>query len=77
MTAIDGGSGDVENTAVLVAHVTYGGGTVDVPMRWRGNTPFPADQYLARRAEGEEMWTGAWNGRRWMRRSGQHQVTRR
>ena len=46
MTAIDGGSGEVENTAVLVAHVTYGGSTVDVPMRWRGNTNFPADQYL-------------------------------
>jgi hypothetical protein len=57
MTAIDGGSGEVENTAVLVAHVTYGGRTVDVPMRWRGNTPFPADQYL--RAP-KEMWTGAW-----------------
>jgi hypothetical protein len=57
MTAIDGGSGEVENTAVLVAHVTYGGRTVDVPMRWRGNTNFPADQYL--RAP-SEMWTGAW-----------------
>jgi hypothetical protein len=57
MTAIDGGSGEVENTAILVAHVTYGGTTVDVPMRWRGNTPFPADQYL--RAP-REMWTGAW-----------------
>ena len=31
--------------------------TVDIPMRWRGNTPFPADQYL--RAP-REMWTGAW-----------------
>ncbi len=57
MTAIDGGSGEVENTAVLVAHVTYGGRTVDVPMRWRGNTSFPKDQYL--RAP-TEMWTGAW-----------------
>src|SRR4051794_9952953 len=34
MTAIDGGSGEVENTAVLTAHLTYGGQTVDVPMRW-------------------------------------------
>jgi hypothetical protein len=57
MTAIDGGSGEVENSATLVAHVTYGGMTVDIPMRWRGNTPFPADQYL--RAP-REMWTGAW-----------------
>src|SRR6266571_4367261 len=36
MTAIDGGSGEVENTATLVAHVTYAGKTVDAPMRWRG-----------------------------------------
>src|SRR3989304_281607 len=36
MTAIDGGTGEVENTAVLVAHVTYAGRTIDVPMRWRG-----------------------------------------
>src|SRR5262249_39294034 len=27
MTAVDGGSGDVENTAVMVAHVTYSGMT--------------------------------------------------
>src|SRR4026209_2489913 len=36
MTAIDGGSGETENTAVIVAHVNYAGGTIDVPMRWRG-----------------------------------------
>src|SRR2546427_2842131 len=36
MTAFDGGSGEVENTAVLVAHVTYAGKTADAPMRWRG-----------------------------------------
>ena len=36
MTAIDGGTGEVEQTAGLVAHVTYGGKTIDVPMRWRG-----------------------------------------
>jgi hypothetical protein len=57
MTAIDGGTGEVENTAVLVAHVTYGGKTVDVPMRWRGAGAYPADQYL--RAP-REMWTGGW-----------------
>jgi hypothetical protein len=57
MTAVDGGTGEVENTAVLVAHVTAAGRTVDVPMRWRGNSPYPADQYL--RAP-REMWTGAW-----------------
>src|ERR1051326_2639652 len=30
MTAIDGGSGETENTAVLVAHVKYQGMTIDV-----------------------------------------------
>jgi hypothetical protein len=57
MTAVDGGSGEVEHTAVLVAHVTHAGKTVDVPMRWRGQGNFPADQYL--RAP-REMWTGGW-----------------
>src|SRR5262249_11543937 len=46
MTAIDGGTGEVENTAVLVVHLTYGGKTLDIPMRWRGNTPFPQQEYL-------------------------------
>ena len=41
MTAIDGGTGEVENTAVITGHITYtsrtkGKQTVDVPMRWRG-----------------------------------------
>lgn len=57
MTAIDGGSGETENTAILTARLTYAGKTVDVPMRWRGNVPFPKDQYL--RAP-TEMWTGGW-----------------
>jgi hypothetical protein len=58
MTAIDGGTGDVENTATLVAHVTYAGKTVDVPMRWRGGgQAYPQKVYL--RAP-NEMWTGGW-----------------
>jgi hypothetical protein len=57
MTAVDGGSGEVENTAVLVAHVTYSGKTVDVPMRWRGVGNFPAAEYPRRPSE---MWTGNW-----------------
>jgi hypothetical protein len=57
MTAIDGGTGETENTAILSAHITYAGKTVEVPMRWRGNVPFPKDQYL--RAP-NEMWTGGW-----------------
>ena len=57
MTAIDGGSGEVENTAVLVAHLTYAGRTVDVPMRWRGVGGFPAAEYSRLPSE---MWTGVW-----------------
>jgi len=57
MTAVDGGSGETENTAVMTVHVTFGGRTVDVPMRWRGNLPFPASEYPRNPAE---MWTGVW-----------------
>ena len=57
MTAVDGGSGEVENTAVLVAHVTSGGQTIDVPMRWRGVGNFPAAEYPR---QPSEMWTGVW-----------------
>jgi hypothetical protein len=57
MTAIDGGSGEVENTAVLAAHLVYGGATVDVPMRWRGVGGYPAAEYSR---QPSEMWTGVW-----------------
>jgi hypothetical protein len=57
MTAIDGGSGETENTATLVAHVSYGGKTVDVPMRWRGVGDYPKEAYS--RAP-NDMWTGGW-----------------
>ena len=57
MTAFDGGTGEVENTAVIVAHVTYGGQTIDVPMRWRGVGNFPAAEYPR---QPSEMWTGVW-----------------
>ena len=57
MTAVDGGSGEVENTAVLTVHLKYGGNTVDVPMRWRGVGNFPAAEYPRTPAE---MWTGVW-----------------
>jgi hypothetical protein len=57
MTAIDGGSGEVENTAVLTAHLAYAGGTIDVPMRWRGVGGFPAAEYSR---QPSEMWTGVW-----------------
>ena len=57
MTAIDGGSGETENTAVLVAHLVVGGNTIDVPMRWRGQGGFPASEYSR---QPSEMWTGVW-----------------
>ena len=57
MTAIDGGAGETENTAVLVAHVKYAGQTIDVPMRWRGQGGFPAAEYPR---QPSEMWTGVW-----------------
>ena len=65
MTAIDGGSGEVENTAVITGHLTYnsktkGKITVEIPMRWRGaagpNAPAPAG-YLRVPLE---LWTGFW-----------------
>src|SRR5262245_41875965 len=65
MTAIDGGSGEVENTAVITGHITYtsktkGKLTVDIPMRWRGaagpNAPVP-NGYLRVPLE---LWTGFW-----------------
>ena len=60
MTAIDGGTSDVENSAVLVAHVTYAGKTVDAPMRWRGAagpTAPPPRGYLR---SPFNLWTGSW-----------------
>jgi len=57
MTAIDGGSGETENTAVLTVHLQYGGSTVDIPMRWRGVGGAPASEYPR---QPSEMWTGVW-----------------
>ena len=57
MTAIDGGTGEVENSTELVVHVTHGGRTIDLPMRWRGIGAYPADEYLHAPVE---MWTGVW-----------------
>ena len=57
MTAIDGGTGETENTATMVVHVNYMGATVDVPTRWRGVGNFPAAEYPR---QPSEMWTGVW-----------------
>ena len=57
MTAIDGGSGEVENTAVMTIHLKYAGATIDIPMRWRGVGGAPAAEYTR---QPSEMWTGTW-----------------
>lgn len=60
MTATDGGTGEPENTATVVAHLKVGGNTVDVPMRFRGAagpTAPPPRGYL--RAP-HNLWTGFW-----------------
>jgi hypothetical protein len=57
MTAIDGGTGETENTATMVVHLKYMGQTIDVPTRWRGVGGFPADEYPR---QPSEMWTGVW-----------------
>ncbi len=50
MTAVDPLSGKVEDDATIVIHVTVGGKTSDVPMKYRGtgSNPHPG------------MWTGKW-----------------
>ena len=57
MTAKDGGTGEVENTAVITIHVTYAGKTVDVPMRWRGGGGNIPRGYLR---PPTDLWTGFW-----------------
>jgi len=57
MTAIDGGTGETENTATMVIHINYMGATIDVPTRWRGVGGFPAAEYPR---QPSEMWTGVW-----------------
>jgi len=59
MTAFDGGTGEVENTAVMVAHLTVGGKTIEVPMRWRGANP-PALSPTAYTRLPLELWVGSW-----------------
>jgi hypothetical protein len=57
MTAIDGGTGEVENTAEMVVHLDYAGKTIDIPMRWRGVGGFPAAEYPR---QPSEVWTAVW-----------------
>jgi hypothetical protein len=60
MTAIDGGTGEVENTATLVAHITYAGKTIDAPMRWRGEAGPKAPPPRGYLRSPAELWTGFW-----------------
>ena len=57
MTAVDGGTGQVENTAELVVHLNYGGRVIDIPMRWRGVGNFNPRDYPRLPSE---MWTAVW-----------------
>ncbi len=63
ITAKDGGTGEVENTAVVVGHITYGGRTVDVQGRWRGapwvrpNPPATPRGYLS---PPTNLWNVIW-----------------
>lgn len=60
MTAHDGGSGEIENTAVLTAHLTYAGRTTDIPMRWRGAAGPTAPAPRGYLRSPVELWTGSW-----------------
>jgi hypothetical protein len=60
MTASDGGTGEVESTAVLVAHVTYAGRTVDAPMRFRGAAGPDAPAPRGYLRSPFNLWTGSW-----------------
>jgi len=60
MTAIDGGTGEIEQTAALVAHVTFAGKTVDVPMNWRGAAGPTAPTPRGYIRTPYELWTGSW-----------------
>ena len=58
--AVDGGTGEPENTAIVTAHLIVGGKTIDIPMRWRGaagaNSPTPRGYIRVP----VELWTGVW-----------------
>jgi hypothetical protein len=57
MTAIDGGTGEIENSTQLVVHLTHAGKTIDLPMDWRGSRSYPADEYTKAPVM---MWTAVW-----------------
>ena len=62
MAAIDGGTGEPENTAMLTAHLRVAGKTIDVPMRFRGSPDpaQPAPQPNGYTRPITNLWTGWW-----------------
>ena len=65
MTAIDGGTGQTENTATITGHIEYisrtkGRQTVDIPMRWRGAAGPSAPRPGGYMRVPLELWTGFW-----------------
>ena len=60
MTATDGGTGEPENTATLTAHLTVGGKTIDVPMRFRGAAGPDAPPPRGYLRSPYNLWSGFW-----------------
>ena len=65
MTAIDGGTGETENTALITGHLTYtsktgGRMTADIPLRWRGAAGPTATAPAGYLRVPLELWTGFW-----------------
>jgi hypothetical protein len=60
MTATDGGTGEPENTAAITAHLTVGGKTIDVPMRFRGAAGKDAPPPRGYLRAPYNLWTGFW-----------------
>ena len=62
MAAMDGGTGEPENTAVLIVHLSVSGKTMDIPMRFRGspdpNASAPQPRGYLRPIT--NLWTGWW-----------------
>jgi hypothetical protein len=62
MAAMDGGTAEPENTAMLTIHLKVGGNTIDIPMRFRGSpdpsaSPPQPNGYLQPITN---LWTAWW-----------------
>ena len=60
MTAFDGGTGEQENTATVTAHLTVGGKTIDIPMRFRGAAGKDAPPPRGYLRAPYNLWVGFW-----------------